>query len=371
MTSREPHSRLPEQRSTHETQDFDYVILDTETRVAVQQRTSEIKSLMRRTASDIIDIGQKLLEVKDYLGHGNFLSWLKTEFNWSESASRKFMQVTRQFKSVNFADLNIAASALYLLAAPSTPPLARQEALKRASQGEAITLVEAQVIVSRYKESAQFNFTKPLTVDVPAETLESEPSIPAELELSEPAQQTKLSLEPLDKPEQVQALFSTQTVKNDPAEQNYTPRYILDAVLTCLGEIDLDPCSNSHHSPNIPAREHFTKEDDGLAHPWRGRVFMYPPGNAVKDWVEKLCLEFESGNVTEALALTACRTDTQWFSRLRQYPRCFISRRLKFSGGDISVLPSIVFYLGRGQEGASRFVEAFSRLGDIFILVEL
>jgi len=356
MTSSEPAPGPPDQPLTPETQDFDYIALDTETRLAVQQRTSEIKSLIRRTASDIIDIGQKLIEVKDYLGHGNFLNWLKTEFNWSESAARKFMRVTRQFKSVNFTNLDIAASALYLLAASSTPADARQEALERASQGETITHVGAQVLVSRHKQSTPHKTTEPLTVDVPAEAVESESPTPAEALQPQLAHPPQPSLKLLDQPEE---------------EEHYTSRHILDGVLACLGEIDLDPCSNSNHPPHIPAREHFTKEDDGLAHSWQGRIFMNPPGDAVKDWVEKLCSEFESGNVTEALALVAPRTDTKWFRRLRHYPRCFISGLLKFSSADVRTpFPSVVFYLGREPEGFQRFVEAFNRLGDIFVLAE-
>jgi hypothetical protein len=41
------------------------------------------------------------------------------------------MNVATEFKSINFIDLEIAPSALYLLAAPSTPEPARQEAIAR------------------------------------------------------------------------------------------------------------------------------------------------------------------------------------------------------------------------------------------------
>ena len=352
MNSDEPDRGLPEQPLTPETQDFDYVALEPETSFVVQQRTSEIKSLIRRTASDIIDIGQKLIEVKDYLGHGSFLKWIKAEFNWSESAARKFMRVTRQFKSVNFTDLDLAASALYLLAAPSTPEPARQEALKRASQGEAISHVEAQVIVSRHKTSNQTKATQPVTVDVASETLDESST------LTDAKPQAELHIKPSLEPPQPNEL------------EDYTPRHIFEAVLACLGEIDLDPCSNSYDSPNIPARVYFTR-NDGLAHPWQGRIFLHPPGDAVQDWIEKLCLEFESGNVTKAVVLVAFSIDAQWFRRLRQYPRCFISERLMLSGADMGApLSSVVFYLSRGQEGSQRFVEAFNRLGDIYILVE-
>ena len=58
----------------------------------------------------------------------------------------------------------------------------------------------------------------------------------------------------------------------------YTPPEIIAPVLAFFDEIDLDPCSNSHTNPNVPACERFTKEDDGLRQQWHGRVFLNPPG---------------------------------------------------------------------------------------------
>lgn len=107
--------------------------------------------MLRRTAQDIIDIGKKLSEVKQELGHGQFLDWLRAEFDWSESAARKFMQVHRKFKTVNFTNLNIATSAMYLLAADSTSQTARNEALQRASDGEVITRAKAKAIVQLHE----------------------------------------------------------------------------------------------------------------------------------------------------------------------------------------------------------------------------
>ena len=75
--------------------------------MVVQQRTNEVKTLMRRTSQDVIGIGQKLIEVKQHLGNGNFINWLKSEFNWSGSTATKFMQVGEQFKFVYFTKMNI------------------------------------------------------------------------------------------------------------------------------------------------------------------------------------------------------------------------------------------------------------------------
>lgn len=458
-----PSSRLPKQPLNPLTQNFDYTALDTETRIVVQQRTTEIKSLIRHTAQGIFEIGEKLIEVKQKLGHGYFSDWLKAEFDWGEWTARKFMQVARKFKSVNFTDLDIAASALYILAADSTPEAARLEALERASLGEPISHSKAQEIANRYKTLTQPTQKEPVTIDVDAETVGRESSAPISLEktsvehsklnkplLGEEKQSEVDNFEVGDRvrilkrqngidqwagktatvwevtidgllrvkveehpsvrftlrPEwvervevdgaQTDALPIEQGLRdeyssppgelNSPqapyafsspisivSEENYTPCHILvNAVLACLGEIDLIVCSNSHYTLNIPARQHFTQGDNGLTHNWRGKVYAIPPcGDAVKDWVEKLCTEFDSGRVTQALALVATHPDSQWFRRLRQYPRCFITEHLNFSDTDNSApSPVVMFYLGRENEGFQRFVTAFEDLGDIFTLVE-
>ncbi|MDJ0574252.1 MAG: DUF3102 domain-containing protein [Xenococcaceae cyanobacterium MO_234.B1] len=136
-------------------QGFDYEILDPETQITVKQKTSEIKGLIRQTAQEIVEVGQKLAEVKRQLKHGQFRSWLKSEFNWSISSATKFMQVSEQFKNVNFTHFNFATSALYVLAAPSTPESARKHALEIASQGENITYSLAKLIVKHHKESVE------------------------------------------------------------------------------------------------------------------------------------------------------------------------------------------------------------------------
>ena len=133
---------------------FDYEVLDRQTQIAVKQKTSEIKGLIRQTAQEIVEVGQKLAEVKQKLKHGQFRSWLKNEFNWSISSATKFMQVSEQFKNVNFTHFNFATSALYVLAAPSTPDSARQYALNMASQGENITYSLAKLIIKHHKELA-------------------------------------------------------------------------------------------------------------------------------------------------------------------------------------------------------------------------
>lgn len=139
---------------------FNYSLLSYEKQIIIQNQTDEIKKLVRRTAQNIIEIGQRLQEVKKELGHGNFGKWLEAEFNWSVATATKMMQVSQQFDAVNFTNLNFAPSALYILAAPSSPQKARTEALSRAKKGESITYSLAKKLVNTHKQSANHQLAK-------------------------------------------------------------------------------------------------------------------------------------------------------------------------------------------------------------------
>ncbi len=132
---------------------FNYDDLDTETKIVVQQRTGEIKDLVRTTAENIARIGSKLAEVRNRLNNGGrFDAWLESEFSWSRRTAYNFIAVHEQFGGdANFAQLDIATSALYLLAAPSTPSTARAEAIERAQAGERITHSAAKEIVQGHQ----------------------------------------------------------------------------------------------------------------------------------------------------------------------------------------------------------------------------
>lgn len=159
-----------------------------------------------------------------------------------------------------------------------------------------------------------------------------------------------------------EACFSSQSV-----EWN-TPAHIVQSVLSVLKVIDLDPCSNSHTRPNIPANTLYTKNENGLNKQWSGRVYMNPPyGREIINWVRRLHIEYKSNHVREAVALLPARTDTVWFRILRDYPRCFIHGRLKFGNASTSApFPSVVVYLGLQSE---RFNRVFSKLGDVYVLL--
>lgn len=159
---------------------FDYTILDAETCQFIQRQTGEIRALMKRTAQDIIEIGQKLILVKEKLAHGRFLDWIAAEFEWSYPTAARFMQVANSFSKIYQID-KFAASALYVLAAPSTPETARSEAIARADAGEPITYTIAKEIKQKHSTSPgklkpePVALSKPIPALVPA--AESRPNL--------------------------------------------------------------------------------------------------------------------------------------------------------------------------------------------------
>src|SRR6516165_3053894 len=118
---------------------FDYGSLDAETRQFVEERAERIHNVARMTAAGIVQIGQYLTEVKERLKHGKFLEWIEREFAWTDRHARRFMMVYANLKSDKMSDFEIDATALFCIAAPSTPEPVRAQIMTRAENGQRIT----------------------------------------------------------------------------------------------------------------------------------------------------------------------------------------------------------------------------------------
>jgi phage N-6-adenine-methyltransferase len=157
---------------------------------------------------------------------------------------------------------------------------------------------------------------------------------------------------------------ATYTEEGRDSDELWTPQDLVLKIETFLGRIDLDPCSNSLETPNIPAEAHYTKDMNGLnpQRIWAGKLFINPPYSKPAPWVNRLLDEL-SQEVEEALILLPVDSSTAWWASLRDYSVLLFDHRLQFVGATGSArFASALFYCG---DRLDRFYHFFEGEGEI------
>ena len=185
---------------------------------------------------------------------------------------------------------------------------------------------------------------------------------------------------PAKEPGQGAGLWAEDTVRGEGLEHYamsrskewYTPARYLQLIRALMGGIDLDPASCSVAQRTVQATRYFTADDNGLAHPWPGRVFLNPPyGRGVGGlsnqgcWSHRLIEQYEQGITTQAVLLVTAATSEKWFQPLWAYPVCFTDHRIAFvdaHGHKVrgNTKGAAFVYMGNEKE---RFAELFSAVG--------
>ncbi len=178
-------------------------------------------------------------------------------------------------------------------------------------------------------------------------------------------------------------LFEVEPVSSKyKSNEWFTQSRYIEAARQVLGGIDLDPASCLAANQTVKATRYYTKEQDGLQQPWRGRTFLNPPysrtnaargmesGNRPKSimqaWINKLISEYRCGNVPAAILLTKADPKQIWFQPLWEFLICFTRDRIHFNRPGLEpermMFGTAFVYLGSDQK---RFIEVFSRFGRI------
>jgi hypothetical protein len=156
------------------------------------------------------------------------------------------------------------------------------------------------------------------------------------------------------------------------SDDYYTPAWVFERMGI---DFDLDVCAPPGGIPWIPAARFFTQEDDGLAQPWEGRVWMNPPFSrsgvvgkdasvrragfrtGTGDWVRRF---IEHGH---GIALTQVSRSNWWASLWNEADAVVMRHPLLFVGEDPArksiFMPTA--FAAFGEE----CVEAISKLGRV------
>jgi hypothetical protein len=164
-----------------------------------------------------------------------------------------------------------------------------------------------------------------------------------------------------------------QLIHSSASNEWYTPAKYVEAAREVLGGIDCDPASCPQANQTVRATTFYSKEDDGLAQSWYGRVFLNPPyGKTAGEsnagiWAAKLLTEYEAGRVEAAILLVNTVTGNEWFTPLKRFPMCLHDGRIKFidAEGQQQESPTnsnVFIYLGSNPQA---FRDIFGRFGRV------
>jgi len=149
----------------------------------------------------------------------------------------------------------------------------------------------------------------------------------------------------------------------------YSPKEIVNAARRVMGSIDLDPASSAIANQIVRAKHYYTIEDDGLTQTWYGNVWMNHPFSRANNpkWIDRLRVEYEIGDVSQACCICFAATSENWFQPLYDYPLCFLSPRTNYYLPDGTLKEdvtkgSVVAYLGTNILG---FLTEFQSFGSV------
>lgn len=136
-----------------------------------------------------------------------------------------------------------------------------------------------------------------------------------------------------------------------------TPQWLFD-LLDAEFHFDCDVCATAVDT-KVPGF-YFTPELDGLKQQWRGTVFMNPPYDESRQWVEKAYKSSLAG--ATVVGLLVARTGTKYWHRYvtRAYEIRFVVGRLKFGDATNSApfdSAIVIWKPGKHKEPITSWVE--------------
>lgn len=131
---------------------YDYAQIDPAVRDQVQAAAVDMMHAGQRMQESRLTVGQRLIEVKALLPHGQFEDWCDTEFGLSQSTAQNMMAAARVFDAKSPTVGLLSDSAMYMLASKSVPDAARTEVIAQAqATGKSPTKPEVKAAIAKHK----------------------------------------------------------------------------------------------------------------------------------------------------------------------------------------------------------------------------
>ena len=173
-------------------------------------------------------------------------------------------------------------------------------------------------------------------------------------------------------PVSVAGILKPHVANNNGNNGWYTPPVFIAAAREVMGSIDIDPASSEVANRTVGASTYYTEQSNGLAHEWKGCVWMNPPyaQPLIAEFCDRLVAQVKAGNTLQACVLVNNATETTWFKSLLGVATavCFTRGRVRFLDPDgnpgAPLQGQAVLYVGSSVQ---RFRERFAELGKVLI----
>jgi hypothetical protein len=144
-----------EQNSPTDEGDLALHYIPPEHRAEVSKVTQAILDCLQAATKSKFEIGRLLIQVKDLLEPGTFHEWVRSEFGFEERKTELLMSIYRNLGAKMHIFGRLRITALYHLAAPSTPKKAIEIVDDMIRNGHIPNVREVIVIIDAYKQSAR------------------------------------------------------------------------------------------------------------------------------------------------------------------------------------------------------------------------
>ncbi|HRW04470.1 MAG TPA: DUF3102 domain-containing protein [Caldilineaceae bacterium] len=164
---------LSREQVSQQTLRFDYTKIEARHRETVIEAAIDIQGHATKAVEGLIAIGERLSQIKGLLPHGQFQEWVEQEFGIERRMAQNYMAVASRFGyNKQFADKSgvisfFSPTAMYLLAAPSTPLPAVEAAISEIEgTGQRLKVKRIKEIVAEYTVAESVDREQPAD-DVP------------------------------------------------------------------------------------------------------------------------------------------------------------------------------------------------------------
>lgn len=277
---------------------------------AERTRLEELEAKIDAGLQTFVDVGLALLEIRDKKlyrrWHGTFEEYCGERWGFTAVRAKQLMDSAVIAKNLEtIVSRPIAESHLRPLKnlQPDKQRVIYQDAINTAPNGK---------VTAAHVEATARRFVPPVAPDEDEQFLDD---LAGETEGYEWTEQA-----PTARP---------HVTHNSGNNEWYTPAEYIEAARKVLGEIDLDPASSLKANEIVQAKYLLTAEDNGLEHPWYGRVWMNPPygSEIIQKFTNKFALHVRNGDIEEGIVLVNNATETVWFNQLVEVANAIVFPR--------------------------------------------